>query len=102
MARSKRGRSKRKHAPREDRLEKKRSLLRKQEGRWLPAFLVVLVAVGTYLNALGGTYVSDAAELLLNNQALRESKEWLAWFLRDYHWGTLQHDTPLYRPLTIF
>jgi len=55
---------------------------------------VVAVATATYLNALGGSFISDDRELIANNVDLQESREIWAWFHRDYYWGS--HSAALY------
>ncbi len=67
----------------------------------LPALAILALATATYLDALPGAFISDDEMLVVKNQALRGSHEWLSWFGRHYYWGSKSADTSLYRPLTI-
>jgi len=66
------------------------------------ALAVLAAAVLPYLNALDGALLSDAALMIGENPALRGSTEWLAWFGRDFYWGSPMGDPTLYRPLTVW
>ncbi len=59
------------------------------------------LAIVPYLTALRGEFVRDVPLLISRNMALLGTHEWLAWFLRDFYWGSVNMDVTLYRPLTI-
>ncbi|XP_031836634.1 protein O-mannosyl-transferase TMTC1 isoform X1 [Nomia melanderi] len=76
------------------------------EGNELPGWCiyatVAVVAVGCYLNALGGDFVHDDIPAVVRNKDVLAQTPWTSVFKDDF-WGTPMHDInshKSYRPLT--
>lgn len=71
---------------------------------WCIYATVALVAVGCYLNALGGDFVHDDIPAVVRNKDVIVQTPWTSVFKDDF-WGTPMHDVnshKSYRPLTTF
>ncbi|XP_076748886.1 protein O-mannosyl-transferase TMTC1 isoform X2 [Xylocopa sonorina] len=69
---------------------------------WCIYATVALVAVGCYLNALGGDFVHDDIPAVVRNKDVLAQTPWTS-VLKDDFWGTPMHDInshKSYRPLT--
>ena len=69
---------------------------------WCIYGTVALVAVGCYLNALGGDFVHDDIPAVVRNKDVLAQNPWTS-ILKDDFWGTPMHDInshKSYRPLT--
>ena len=69
---------------------------------WCIYATVALVAVGCYLNALGGDFVHDDIPAVVRNKDVLAQNPWTS-ILKDDFWGTPMHDInshKSYRPLT--
>lgn len=69
---------------------------------WCIYATIALVAVGCYLNALGGDFVHDDIPAVVRNKDVLAQTPWTSVLKNDF-WGTPMHDVnshKSYRPLT--